>query len=147
MHRLSEYAEVIMADPDKLSKFHKVMCETLEAVKMCCPEIVKDAMYKTHVIAYGPHFDEELAIEATKEMLNSDGSRGAQWSMEQTNQYANQLGIHHYVDFYYAMNMLWSDFGSTLGGDAMLYARMAKAYMCDPDAIEGKVLKLYMVGR
>lgn len=146
MHKLSEYAEVIMSDPAKLSKFHNVMCETIEAVKACCPEIVKDAMYKTHVLAYGPHFDEEMAMEAVADMVNVDGSYGAHWTIEQTNQYAAQLGIAHNVDFFYAMNMLWSDFSTTLGGDANLYARMAKAYICDPDAIEGKVLKLYMVG-
>lgn len=147
MHKLYEYAEVIMAEPNKLPEFHKIMCETLEAMMVCCPDVVKAAMYKTHVLAYGEHFDEAMAKEAVAEMVNSDGTHGAHWTIEQTNQYAAQCGIRHNVDFFYVMNMLWSDFGSTLGGDASLYARMAKAYICDPDAAEGKALKLYMAGR
>ena len=147
MHKLYEYAEAIMQDSAKLPKFHKIMCETMESMKVCCPEVVKDAMYKIHVLAYGEHFDEEMALEAVDMMKNVDGSHGAHWSIEQTNQYAAQLGVMHNVDFFYVMNMLWSDFSTTLGGDASLYARMAKAYICDADAGEGKVLKLYMAGK
>ena len=44
------------------------------------------------------------------------------------------------------MNMLHSDFVEVLGNDTSNYVRMAKAYMCDPDAAESKVFDLWIAG-
>ena len=42
------------------------------------------------------------------------------------------------------MNMLHSDFAEILGSDTNNYVRMAKAYINDPDASEGKVLDAWL---
>lgn len=41
------------------------------------------------------------------------------------------------------MNMLYSDFSDIVGSDAGIYAKMAKAYVDDPDAPEGKAYCLW----
>ena len=48
------------------------------------------------------------------------------------------------ADWYYVMNMLHSDFAEILGSDTNNYVRMAKAYINDPDASEGKVLDAWL---
>lgn len=79
-------------------------------------------------------------------MKNVDGTHGAYWTYEQTSQLADQHGIECKGDFYYVMNMLHSDFVEVLGNDTSNYVRMAKAYMCDPDAAESKVFDLWIAG-
>ena len=92
----------------------------------------------------GPHFDEELAKKAVSAMRNVDGTTGEHWSMEKTNPLAEQNGIKEKADFYYTMNMLYSDFSDVLGSEASTYVKMAKAYMHDPDAPEGKVFDIWL---
>ena len=43
------------------------------------------------------------------------------------------------------MNMLYSDFTGVVGNDANIYLKMAKAYIDDPDASEGKVYCLWKI--
>lgn len=91
-----------------------------------------------------PYFDEELAKKAVSAMRNVDGTTGEHWSMEKTNPLAEQNGIKEKADFYYTMNMLYSDFSDVLGSEASTYVKMAKAYMHDPDAPEGKVFDIWL---
>ena len=87
---------------------------------------------------------EELAKKAVAKMKNVDGTCGEHWTYEQTSQLADQQGIRCKADWYYVMNMLHSDFAEILGSDTNNYVRMAKAYINDPDASEGKVLDAWL---
>jgi hypothetical protein len=42
------------------------------------------------------------------------------------------------------MNMLYSDYSEIYGSGINMYIRVAKAYMHDPDAPEGKVFDLWL---
>lgn len=97
-----------------------------------------------HCVAYGPHFDEHLAKKAVAGMKNVDGTCGEHWTYEQTSQIADQQGITQKADWYYVMNMLYSDYSEIYGSDINMYIRVAKAYMRDPDAPEGKVFDLWL---
>ena len=77
-------------------------------------------------------------------MKNVDGTCGEHWTFEQTSQLAEQQGIKHKADWYYVLNMLWSDFSDVYNGDLNMYIRVAKNYMHDPDASEGKVLDVWL---
>lgn len=52
----------------------------------------------------------------------------------------------HYnrYDFAYVMNMMYSDYYGTVPDDAETYFRMAKAFIEDKDAPEGKAWKYYI---
>ena len=76
-------------------------------------------------------------------MKNVDGTVGEHWNMEQTDLIATQHGIKHKADFYYVINMLHSDFSKILGSDNSAYIKMAKAYVQDPDASEGKAFEIW----
>lgn len=146
MHKLKKYWEHVEHDEEKMRKIEEISCEALEKLRWHCPEIFWNTAYELHKVAYGTHFDEELSKMAVSKMKNIDGTTGGYWTYEQTCQLADQHGIKHKGDFYYVMNMLRSDFLEVLGSDINNYVRMAKAYMCDPDAAESKVLDLWIAG-
>lgn len=138
MHKYKDYLRHIEGDAEKLRKLEEVMCEAVEKIKKHCPNEFWDTMYDIHCVVYGEHFDEQLAKMAVEKMHNVDGTTGEFWTMEQTNQLANQYDIKEKCDFYYVMNMMHSDYSHIIGNDTAMYAKFAKAYMCDPDAKEGK---------
>lgn len=91
--------------------------------------------------------DKRTAEEWTGQMHNTDGTRGAHWTMEQTSQVMQQRGIDcDPVEFFVAMNMLYSDYAKVAKmhgvNSADFYADMAKAFLDDKDAQENK-LSLY----
>lgn len=72
------------------------------------------------------------------------------WTMEQTTQIMNRLGADcNEIDFYAAMNLMYSDYrelAKEIGQDTTeFYGKMAKAFLCDEDAVEGKMVKYYGV--
>ncbi len=97
---------------------------------------------------YGPHFTEWLVKEATEAMENEDGTTGTHWDINQTDSMAksNNVQFTHFnnYDFNYVMNMLYSDFYQIYANDTAVYVRLAKAWIMDKDAPEGKAFRYYM---
>lgn len=144
MHTYKEYWKRIIGDDAKESAMEEVICNALERLKLHCPELFYSTLYKLHCIAYGPHFDEALAKTAVSKMENVDGTYGEHWTYEQACQLAERHDVKYKADMYYVLNMFWSDFAKVLGNDADVYAKLAKAYICDPDAPSGKVLDIWV---
>lgn len=97
---------------------------------------------------YGCHFNEWLLEKATKMMINEDGTIGPHWNIEQTNNVARQLGIDfttfNEYDWNYTMNMIYSDYYGAVQNDTTIYAKLARKFLEDKDAKEGKALKYYL---
>lgn len=79
-----------------------------------------------------------------RHMQNSDGSSGAHWDYNQTEQVRQQKGYKcDPVAFYATMNMMYSDYCQTardIGCNTVdFYAAMAKAFLEDADAPEDKI--------
>lgn len=79
-----------------------------------------------------------------RHMQNSDGSSGAHWDYNQTEQVRQQKGYKcDPVAFYAAMNMMYSDYcqaARDIGCNTVdFYAAMAKAFLEDADAPEDKI--------
>ena len=90
-----------------------------------------------------PHLTHDEAEEWCDSMVNADGTKGAHWTMEQTEQVASQRGITcDKTDFWAVMNMMYSDFNKVAKNHAVdtpgFYADMAKAFLEDTDAVDGK---------
>ena len=145
MHKLHNYIKELHKHVDKESAFIDIMCYALKKLKSHDEEDYKTIMCKLHCLLHGCTFDEETAKEAVSHMRNVDGTVGEHWTYEQAYNLAQQHGIKHVPDFYWAINMLYSDLYSVMGGDVGTYTKMAKAmYFTDPDAPEGKAFKQYM---
>lgn len=72
-----------------------------------------------------------------KELKNADGTRGPKYQEEQVVQMAKQMNIRfdEYSEelFTAIVNMMYSDYCKVLGGDAMLYIKLAKSFLEDED--------------
>ncbi len=95
------------------------------------------------------HLTKEEAEEWVDQMRTKDGRPGKRWTYDEIRQYAGNYGVsgeQKVIDFFVVLNMMYSDYchvAKKLGVDRMdFYAGMAKAFMDDPDAVEGK-LKMY----
>lgn len=95
---------------------------------------------------YPAHIGETDAREWVMKMKNADGSQGAHFTPEA----AEQLRASHCPDcerwdFFAAVNMIYSDYGAAMKKFGMdkpeIYACLAKAFLCDEDAKEGKMTR------
>ena len=97
---------------------------------------------------YGCHFCDWKLECALSKMVNEDGTTGGHWNVEQTTQVAKQNDIrfskYNEYDWNYAMNMLYSDYYGSVPNDVNVYVKMAKKFLEDKDAPEGKALKYYI---
>ena len=97
---------------------------------------------------YGCHFSDWLLDKALYKMINEDGTTGGHWNVEQTTQVAKSMGIpftnFNEYDWNYVMNMMYSDYYGSVNNDATTYAKMAKKFLEDKDAPEGKAMKYYL---
>lgn len=117
-----------------IKETHKDLYETLEMY-----------LYKE---MYGCHFNQWLLDTAVKDMVNEDGTNGPHWSVEQTTSVARQHSIilsrYNEYDWNYVMNMLYSDFFGTVPNETSTYVKMARKFLDDKDAPDGKAFIYYM---
>ena len=97
---------------------------------------------------YGCHFNAWMLEKATSNMSNEDGTVGAHWNLEQTNQVAKQYGVEfkHFneYDWNYVMNMIYSDYYGAVSNDTVNYYKLAGKFLEDKDAPRGKALTYYL---
>lgn len=145
MHEFKKYMEKIEQHPEKYKESKKLADEMAEHLKKYCPDSYWAIITKLHCLMYGPHFDEDTAKMAVSKMHNVDGTVGGHWTKDDTDKLALAHGIEHKCDFYYAMNMLYSDLSASMGTSADIYVKMVKAlYFDDPDMVEGKLFRQWM---
>lgn len=122
--------------------------DALSMLKETDKETYKDLEMFLYKKVYGCHFNKWLLEEALKSMVNEDGTKGGHWTIDETNQVADELGIrfsnYNDCDFSYTMNMIYSDYFGSVPNDVSVYAKMAKKFLEDEDAPEGKALKYYL---
>lgn len=92
--------------------------------------------------------DKATAEEWVRSMENEDGTKGPHWTMEQVKQVMAQKGVTgEPVEFFVALNMVYSDYckvAKKLGVNSIdFYVEMARAFLEDKDAGEGKLMNYY----
>lgn len=94
------------------------------------------------------HLTKQQAEAWVDQMRTKEGKPGKRWTFDEIKQYAVNFGItgeQNIIDFFVVMNMMYSDYSHVakkLGVDKMdFYVDMAKAFINDPDAGEGKLAK------
>lgn len=90
----------------------------------------------------------EMAEQWVAGMENADGTRGAHWSMEDTEKVREAHGIAEApLKWWVTMNMMYSDYcgaAAKLGiGSMEFYIWMARAFLDDRDARPGKLAQYY----
>lgn len=145
MGGMAKLCALIKNDPSKADVLENVVSDMAKMLKHECPNEYKRAFMKMHNALYDGHFCEELAKKAVAGMDNADGTKGGRWTFEQTEALRNQFGLKcNAYDWYYVLNMMYSDYSKVLGSDQTMYVRMADAYLNDVDAPADKALEVYV---
>ena len=118
-------------------------------------ERVDHVAHQPHTMEYsdgqdGNHLTREAAEQWVKGMKSEDGKTGGRWPLHEIKQYAANFGIQgeeEIIEFFAVMNALYTDYckvAKKFGVDKVdFWADLAKAFMHDKDAGEGKVKKYY----
>ena len=129
-------------------------CEKLvlleNALSCMCKPAERQGAHEDGWVAHegGVHsMDKQDAESWVDRMKNADGSIGAHWPMDKTEQVRAQRGIGcDPVEFWVAMNMMYSDYCEAAkknnASTVDFFADMAKAFLDDADAQPDK-LALY----
>lgn len=133
------------ATSEQLKDFSAKIMEMLKKSNDSLYESLEIYFYKE---IYGNHFSEWLLKKALKDMKNEDDSTGGHWSVEQTTNYAKANGVafnkYNEYDWNYVMNMIYSDYYGAINNDISSYFKLAKKFIDDKDAREGKAFKYYI---
>ncbi len=139
------YRELIDHISDE--KLRKAFINTLATIKDMNSEVYECVEKKIYKEAYGNHFCEWLLNKALAEMENEDGTTGGRWGLTDSKQIALSLNVSfdsfNEYDWNYVLNMMYSDYYGSVSNDTTTYGKMAKKFLCDKDAKEGKALRYY----
>lgn len=145
LHDIEERGTFCRCDLDDAHKLIESICG-LDAMSAPTEEHHKadkhEAAYVEHA-AHPAHLTLEDAKRWTSKMQNADGTIGSHWTLEQTQDVAKQRNITcDPNDFWAVMNMMYSDYCQVAKRQSVdtpgFYADMAKAFLEDADAAEGK---------
>lgn len=127
------------ATKEQLSDF---LLGEFEELKSSDPAMKRELECRLYEAVYGPHFSELSYDKAVSGMENADGTKGPHWGEAEIRDYASSRGVsfskYNEWDFAYAMNMAYSDYRGVIPDSTESYFRVAKAFLEDKDAPEGK---------
>ena len=130
---------------DQLKKF---LYDQLLMVKERDYEMYEELEMDLYKSVYGCHFNEWMLEKALNDMSNEDGTHGGHWTIEQTTSVAKSNGLDFIrfnpYDWNYVMNMMYSDYYGSVPNDTSTYFRMARKFLEDKDAGEGKAFRYYV---
>lgn len=120
-------------------------CELLICLKRALKYIEEDVPWEASPDPEDAHAMTMQEADAwVSHMKNADGSVGAHWTMEQTQQFRAQRGIDcKPIDFWVTMNMMYSDYCKAAkknnASTVDFFADMAQAFLDDVDAKPDKL--------
>jgi hypothetical protein len=114
-----------------------------------------EVYHRLYKQAYGEKITKELADCFVKSMTVTDGTdraTGMKWNYDTSIEVGNKISIDWHkidkIDFYIALNMMYSDYFTVaksydLQNDNLFFAKMAKAWLCDDDVASNKMYRYY----
>lgn len=143
MHKYNIEYIVEHGTPEDMEHMKQVFEDAVFALKGVNYDAYIEAEYKLHCIAHHGHLGEKTAKCWVDRMVNKDGTKGAHWTWEQTEQVRKDKGLQFdSSDWYAVLNMMYSDYyHSKL--DTSMYIEMAKDWLSDSDVGKKKTLKYY----
>jgi hypothetical protein len=132
------------ATPEQLKSF---LSEQFDRLKRIMPELYEDMEEDLYEHIYGHHFTAWKYDCAASKFENQDGTTGPHWSVEDVTSVAKTRNIeftrYNEYDFAYVINMIYSDYYGSVTDNVESYLKIAKAFLEDKDAPEGKAYRYY----
>lgn len=123
------------------------LIETFNNLKIINKKMYDELEEELYINIYGRHFNDHLLKKATEHMVNEDGTTGAHWTLEQTNQLAKQYSIDfnkfNEYDFNFVMNMIYSDYYGAIPNEMGSYVKIAMKFLNDKDSNDCKAFNYY----
>mgnify|MGYP003445903037 CR=1 FL=1 len=141
MLELEEMLSTMGEDEEKDAKLEHLI---LKYLSMLDDKKYNRLLHEVFFIVHDGHFTCELAKHAVSKMINVNGTVGETVSMEEAENLIKQLKLSvDKFDFFFALNMAYSDYSKVFGSNTSLYVNWTIAYLMDPDAKEGRALRQY----
>lgn len=119
----------------------------MNKVKAAHPEVYTDVLCDIYKMIFGEHFNEDTAKMAVEGFENTSGTKGELINMKDAESLAKQHGVvfdkFNIYDYYFVINMMYSDNYNLFKDNMSTYAMMAKAWLTDPDVPEGKAWRYW----
>jgi hypothetical protein len=129
--------------PEQMEEMKEVLEDAVCELKTIDYHTYLTIEYRLHCIAHHGHLGEEAAKCWVSKMKNKDGTQGAHWTWEQTEQVRKDKAQHiDASDWYAVLNMMYSDYYNSKF-DAATYIDMAKDWIMDSDVGAKKTLQYY----
>lgn len=133
------------ADKHQLHKIAEVIEEHMDDDVM--------VMFEIDEAIYGPHMCEHVARHAVECMEHDNGGKGEKYPADITREHlrrhksdADKVQAMEW-DFYYVMNMMYSDYVEVFGDDINTYSKLALKFIDDIDAPKDKVKRYYYMNK
>lgn len=121
------------------------VCDLMCELNITMPQVYETLLIDLHKNVYGFHFSKGLALKAVSELEDSNENKGGKYSLEEVNKIRRDYNISlNEYDFYFVINMLYSDYSKLLNNDLSSYVKMSCLFLEDEDAPEGKAFKYYL---
>jgi len=134
-----------------LEQLKTFISDSFDRLKETMPELYSEMECELYEHVYGEHFTKWKYEKAVAELVNQDGSKGAHWTYQQIIDYAKSKDLafqkFNTYDFAYVMNIMFSDYHGVVGDGTDMYFKLAKAFLEDVDAPEGKAFRYYKAMR
>lgn len=149
MRKMYEELKRTVSVPPIIDSWVRTFIECAEEMKEYHPEQYAELCNELYVDAYGEHFNEAMAMKAVAGMQNEDGTVGAHFTVSDSDMLAQRAGLRfgedtfNKWDWYYTLNMVYSDYYSYVPNDVGTYVNIARAFIDDKDAPSGKAYRYY----
>lgn len=133
-----EYVDRIITSNNKeaMEKLRCVMDKAMEHIEECDEELYDKLDIDLYEAINGKTFTEEKAKHWVKNMEPV----GQKYTMEECAQHMSAVGYTgNKIDFYIASNMMANDYKNIVDKDNNLAFEMAKDFLHDEDAVDGKL--------
>ena len=124
------------------------LSDQFDELKRQMPELYEEMEEDLYEHIYGHHFTPWKYDCAVSKLVNQDGTKGPHWTVSDAVSVARNKGLqfigYNEYDFAYVMNMLYSDYYGAVSDSIDTYFKMAKAFLEDKDAPDGKAYLYYL---
>ena len=133
-----EYLRKILSSGDKTEATIDLICEMMEDLK---EKDIKEYKREIYELSEGKVLNEEKAGHLIAEMK----PYGKKWELNETEEVRNSYGYADIrpVDFWIVMNSAFNDYNDLFKDNVEWYAKFARDFIKDEDAVEDKVYYYY----
>ncbi|MCQ2911416.1 MAG: hypothetical protein MJ244_04425 [Clostridia bacterium] len=144
---LSHEAQKLPNSIELMKEWDDILDYYLDIFKEKDKETYTNLMDELFVSIHGEHLTEEMAHNAVSKMMNEDGTSGEHYTMDLSKLLAERNGItwndFNMYDWYYVLNMVYSDYYKVFGNDDNMYIKLALAWLNDKDISDGKAYRYF----